>query len=300
MRKYLQRLVEARETRAPGAFGAVRPALPSRSPVAETDQRLQVTALADALGAFAGETRLPVAAPVDESRTTPSHRTAHAVPSLIRPASPSPQSRPVVQRYAVTAPASAPAPSRAAPANPQPEQTQSLPATQQRLPARPRAMPSLALVQETHPLPPPVASQLSPAPPAVDVPRRRASASVEIPAREPAPIPMEAPQPHTHAETMQPAKPRSLPPEPAPAGEIRAAAPRSVREIELTEAEPVRAPPPPRQTVVIRETIRTPAEAPQKPQPAPQMVPRTAAEASVIGPLPRPEQARARLELCLR
>jgi hypothetical protein len=312
MRGYLQRLVESREMSALGASVPLRPALSSRSPVAETDQRLQVAALADALGAFAPETVMPDAGPVGESPTMPPYRTAHSTPVRARSASSS--SQPAVQRYAMTAPASASAPSPAAPAAPRPEQPQSAQATDQLLPAQPRATP-LPVVEGMRPLLPPVISQLSQAMPIVGKPRPLLppivpelsqtkpivgeplplpSASLEIPARRPQPIAIEAPEPRTLGEETP------LPSERVPANEIRVPPPRSAREIELTDVEPVRAPPAPQQTIVIRETIRTPAEALQKPQPAPQMLPRTAAEASVIGPLPRPEQTRARFELCLR
>jgi hypothetical protein len=73
-----------------------------------------------------------------------------------------------------------------------------------------------------------------------------------------------------------------------------------IREIELTGAEPLHAPAAPQQRVIVRETIRTQIETPQKPQPTQQKAPRTAAEASVIGPLPGPDLARARVELWLR
>ena len=256
MRGYLQRLVESRETRAPSASVPIRSVLPSRSPIAETDQRLQVASLADGLGAFAPETAMPEAAPIDESRTIPADRTARSAPSPARTAGSSLMPQPVVQRYAMPAPASAPAPTHAAPA--------------------------------------------APTTPIVDEPRPLRSASLEAPATPLPPIATEAPEPRILAEAPQPAKLLPARGERVPANEVHVPPPRNAREIELTDAEPVRAPPAPQQTIVVRETIRTPTEAPQKPQRAPQKLPRTAGEASVIGPLPRPEQTRARLELCLR
>ncbi len=131
------------------------------------------------------------------------------------------------------------------------------------------------------------------------------------------PRPPTAPPPETSPEPIRsvagedpdrraaPADP--LPPKPQPSprdrmvtSEIRLPPQRMVREIELTDGEPVHAPSAPQQRIVVRETVRTPVEPPQKPQPPEQKAPRTAAEASVIGPLPRPDLTRARVELWLR
>jgi hypothetical protein len=128
-----------------------------------------------------------------------------------------------------------------------------------------------------------------------------------------APRPPQAPQPEISHEPIGPVsvdipdRP-AAPAEPQPprprdrlaASEIRLPSQRMVREIELTEGEPAHAPSVPQQTIVIRETVRTPVEPSQKPQPSQQKAPRTAAEASLIGPLPRLDLTRARVELWLR
>src|SRR5215813_4851308 len=110
MRGYLQRLIGSRDAQGLGVQAPVRPALPSRSPVAEADQRLNVASMADAMEAFTPDTPQTDASaqPVGESRTVPSYRTQPAARRPI-PSQPATTESATVPRYAMPLPAATPA-----------------------------------------------------------------------------------------------------------------------------------------------------------------------------------------------
>jgi hypothetical protein len=320
MRGYLQRLVESRDVQGRGAAAPPRPALSSRSPVAQADQRLNVdSTIADAVSAFIPEAGAAELAqpPLGESRTIPSYRT-QGPPRSPQPVRPVSAVQSTVPRYAMPLPPSPPAaappavaaphPAAAAPGNAvsqlikQPEQARAIPLPQKPAPARGPAAATPARDQDIQP-PAPLAIPIPPALDAAATPERRAPNYLSLETSLASVMPG-APQ-HTDAP-QAPVEPHAPNPQPSPrdrmtASEIRLPPQREVREIELTDREPAHSPSrQQQQRVIVRETIRTPAETPQKPQPMPQKLPRTAAEASVIGPLPRQELARSRLDIWLR
>src|SRR5262249_51705830 len=96
---------------------------------------------------------------------------------------------------------------------------------------------------------------------------RRASERVHPQAPLPSLLPVAAPPPQELPTLVEPQAARPQPPsrDRLPASEVPLPPQRLVREIELTEREPAHTPSSPQQTIVIRETIRAPAETPQKP-----------------------------------
>jgi hypothetical protein len=129
--------------------------------------------------------------------------------------------------------------------------------------------------------PAPIARPLQIVPPQSDAADEPAATALRREPIEVQPLPSEvapAPPPHTEAPVVA-----SLPRELPPGGD-----------------EPVRTPESPGRTIVVRETVRTPVEAPPKPSDAPARAPRTAEGTSVIGALGRSDATRARLELWLR
>jgi hypothetical protein len=319
MRGYLQRLVAARDVQGHSAPASTRPALPSRSPIAEADQRLGVAAIADAVAAFAPEGGAPEAPsqPLGESRTVPSYKMQGQAqpPSHARPVPVAPTT---VPRYAMPMPAvataapppaaAAPHPAAAAPATPIAEPAQVAERTPAALPSSepvPKtgsAEPAPARRDEsTRPLPPPEMRVVSVHPtPTAEAPRLPEAVPPEISLEPLQPVAVERPDRPVAVDEPQSFRPQPSPRDRMTTSEIRLPPPRPAREIELIDGEPAHAPAAPQDRIVVRETIRTPVEIQQKPQPPQQKAPRTAAEASVIGPLPRPELTRARVELWLR
>jgi hypothetical protein len=314
MRGYLQRLVEPQADPAQGGAPAARPALTTRSPLAEADQRLHVESVADVLGVPGPPSLATQPEAVAESRTIPSYRARHAPAAPARAAPAAPAAKVAVQRYAMPAPPMPAAPAAqaasampgvpsathtpsSAPALFLPPERGDAPAPQIDSGAPRTALSQGALPGETRPSPVAVVPAPAPLPsyetraplPPAPSPARAAPEEAET-------APREAPSFAAEARPVAP----SLPREPVQEREQHVRAPAHAREIPLADTAPVRTPEPPVRTRVIRETVRVPVEAPQKPSPPPQKLPRTAAEASVIGPLPRPERARAALELWLR
>jgi hypothetical protein len=136
--------------------------------------------------------------------------------------------------------------------------------------------------------------------PTAEAPRLPEAVPPEISLEPVRPLAIERPERPAAADGPQSFRPQPSPRDRTTTSEIRLPPPRPAREIELTDAEPAHAPDAPQERIVVRETIRTPVESQSKPQPLQQKAPRTAAEASVIGPLPRSELTRARVELWLR
>ncbi len=319
MRGYLQRLVMARDMQGRAASADARPALPSRSPIAQADQRLGVGGVADAVAPFAPEGGASDVAsqPLAESRTVPSYKLQGAAKPPA-PARPVPLAATTLPRYAMPMPAvvAAAPPAAAAAASPPP--TPSVAPV-----AEPREMGRGAPAARSSPLPTPEAVSAE-RPPArrdestrpLPSPEARlgsvdATPSVEAPRLPDAVLPAIAPVPVRSLAVETSSRPAAAdePKSPTPQHsrrdhlasiEIPPSSPRPAREIELTDDEPAHAPAAPQDRIVVRETIRTPVEIRETPHPPPQKGPRTAADASVIGPLPRPELTRARIELWLR
>ena len=135
---------------------------------------------------------------------------------------------------------------------------------------------------------------------AAEAPRLPEAVPPEISLEPVRPLAVERPERPAAADEPQSFRPQRSPRDRMTTSEVRLPPPRPAREIEMTDAEPAHAPDAPLDRIVVRETIRTPVESQPKRQPPQQKAPRTAAEASVIGPLPRPELTRARVELWLR
>ena len=100
----------------------------------------------------------------------------------------------------------------------------------------------------------------------------------------------QAPPAASNAGTQPIAEPKPIPP---PREEANRLDTRS-------DGEPARVPGPAKREIIVREPapVRPPVQAP--PPPPPMRVPKTAAEASVIGPLSAPEQLRTQWDLWLR
>lgn len=311
MTGYLQRLV-ARRAAAPAAQPAVRPTIRSASPVAEADQRMNVELFADPMSVSPDQ-----AGAVAESRTIPSHKLAP--PAAAKPRQPAPTAPPPIHRFV--------APQAAMPA------AQSPPTAPPSLAATPPAVTEWRDVAPPHdasdrPPPPPSLSNVAAPPLPAPLPLHPATTAPAASEPEPGDIRPAAPQPHDArppasvtavtqvlqqveaspephalpADTAVEPVPRLLPPLPRalPASDLDSAPRRIEREIELNGITPVHAPGPPPRHVLVREVVRVAPPAPQPAPPPPSRGPRTAEEASVIGPLARPDRVRTRLELWLR
>jgi Wiskott-Aldrich syndrome protein len=317
MRGYLQRLVEAHAP--PSTAPPLKPAVRSTSPIFEADQRLELVGFADAAPSVSAESDRAITAPAaGESRQ--SAAPAPAVPPAPPGRSPAPPAVPaMVQRRATPATGLAPtfAPPRAAAGPAQPGID----------PARP---------EPTAPLAPSFGAAH---PPTIPPPTEPTASGFEVMAITPrpvvAPIPEagvlgldELSQPPRRPPVSPGVKPVTVPTEaaelwdpssiggaPAPAlGLLSPAPPPDSRApAELVEARPrpsvepnlpahagIPSPETRPQSVIIRETIRAPEPASTRPQAPPPKAPRSAAEASVIGPLDRRDRLSARLDLWLR
>jgi hypothetical protein len=310
MRGYLQRLLQSQAMPASTA-SAARPALPSRSPLAERDQRLQVPGLGDALLDAAPPAAPATPTPPGESRTTPSYRSAPAAPQVAREAMPVREPPKTVQRYVAPAPTSAasPAPARsaapapataaprldpiAAPAAAPPASVAALPLA----PLQPQVTTRAEPAEPEHPPSPPTTHQTVTTRHTLEDVHSVIHHRVELPAPLPA-SPDDVPGTVPFAASRLPVEAEPPPRIHAPS-EVRLPPPKHARELELFDGEPARAVAAPTE-VRIRETIRTTVEPREERRAPAQKLPRTAAEASVIGPLPRPDLARVRLELWLR
>ena len=312
MTSYLRRLVSPPPVSATG----LEPVGSSQSPIAERDQRLHVDAVANLVPlddiAPAEPSPTPSSSPVQRKEKTP------AAPR------PAPSRQPEkVQRFtaAPSAPIAAPgpiatliqAPSRLTPIAP-PEPVAPLPPAPEapagaldRLepadPDLPVATPHPAM--KTTPVPPdPISIAFDPAshPSTSRVLRQE-------PAAEPPPSVPAAPSPEPIHVVREIEKVVSRPAVASPLRSLESDAriearerTRDRREIEIdADHEPAQAPGPGLHTVVIRERVSAPApvvEKPAPPRPA-ASAPRSAADASVIGPLGRTDYRRA-MELWLR
>ncbi len=305
MTGYLQRLVDMTPHPLPAAS---QPVLRSASPIAEIDQRAVIN-LGPLTAKDAPDLQMPAEIPAD-----------HALPPKVHLAgaahanAPSPPASPpaMVQKFQ----AAAVFPSAPGLAMPIPAANVRSPAPDISPVARaaPAAIsgPSAALSEPTPPTPPPAAvhAPASVVIPTADIPVR----ATPLPAP---PIPVEAGKAAEADPTTKPAK--AAEPRPARAkDELAYVSPaervfHTLRQI----AEPVRAPdtadtagpaippaPPPRPVLparevreTIREVVREIVSAAPDLAPRPQRQPRTAAEASVIGPLDAPFTSARRLAL---
>ena len=256
MSAYLQRLFD--RAAASPALGQVTPAGPSRSPVAEADQRLNEPGLAD-LFSFTGSPGPGEIEGLENLGPDP------AAPAPLRP-------RPAPQLSAAPAPAGPRNPTDGA-VTPAPQnQAAETPAV-----APPGARPPFRSVGAVAPedfVPPEPIEVPWPAMPPEPA---TATARAPPPTAEP-PIPPGADAPEGQAPPPQSAFVAPPRPDPSPAFQA--------------EPKPAQAPPaPPTRPLreIVREVIR--AEAPRQQAPTPRR-PMTAAEASAIGPLTAEPRAR--------
>jgi len=318
MAGYLQRLVSG----LPDAGAALEPVVRSHSPVADHDQRLSIGSLADSIGEGFGESSAPVA--MDEAGlalpvppTPPLQPPAMPATAAV-PATPAPVS---VQRFvAPVSPSTAPAvpPQQAAPqsvaappASPiiaAPASTRSAPQSQPLQPAGP----AITIINE-------IVRATSPPAEAHEATSRMETPQAASPALRPGhddgtrPAPLPAERRAEMPLPVEDALPYATPIERAFAAltrePVRQAAPghEAVIGAPITRpAEPV----PPRSSDArtlpgreVRETIREIVREMAPAAPAPrevQRVPRTAEEASVIGPLGDPLARARRAALMLR
>ena len=320
MRGYLQRLVESHSPVADAP--AVAPALRSASPIADGDQRLTLDKFPDAVSTaprLDSTTDGPPAFMPSELQST---RPSLQPPSPPRIAASAPAASPVraiarpsVQRRAAAVPAPAAAsapPVNAAVAFAPP------PAVRTEVASRPEAAPNALPAS-------PAATR--PIEPAFSLETRTRAAPAAAAAAEPVALPV---TPRVR-ELSQPLPAEHAPASAQPTGEFRPAALRApevttrpvltmaevapepqVQLPRLAETWPRKLVEPavhrprslredrPETRVVVREVPRSP-DPPMRNalSPAPK-APRTAAEASVIGPLGRPERLLAQLDLRLR
>jgi hypothetical protein len=312
VRGYLQRLVEPRA--AAREAPPVRAATRSLSPIAEQDPRGQMAAFVDPFEAPAGAAMPDSAASPAESleRTGSSVQSAPPPAPAIRapaPADPKPAPAPVVQRFLAAPPAAAmpQAPAMPALAPPMPAAPRASLETPHRPQATPGPQPAIASF-----VPPPLPAVSAPMPaPSAEAPQPRVPASPalpRIPTNDSAPArPLPAPTMAEHAlppprideapATHQPDR-RT---QPAPLAEPAPPLPRpKIETLDLTHGEAPRAPQSPTREIIVRERIVAPSEPPKPPSPPPARGPRTAEEASVIGPLGRGGRMRSLLDLALR
>ena len=310
MTGYLQRLV-ARRVASPGAPPAVRPTIRSASPVAEADQRMNVELFADPMSAPPDQVE---AGAVAESRTIPSYKLAP--PASAQPRQPAPTAPPPIHRFvapqaavptALSPPAAPPspgvAPAVAAERNVAPPRDARDPSPPQPSLSKVAAPPLPAPMRPA--IPAPAASESGPGDIQPLAPQPRDARSLApvtaitqvLQQVEASPEPSSLP-----VDTAVEPEPRRPPPLPRglPASDLNSAPRRIEREIELNGTTPVHAPGPPPRHVLVREIVRVAPPALQPAPPPPSRGPRTAEEASVIGPLARPDRVRARLELWLR
>lgn len=321
MNGYLQRLVEpAAVDTAP-----LKPSMPSRSPLAEHDQRLHNSGLVDPFdvgGAQLGLGTLEPGELAEPSRVAPS---SHAEPALARLAAPAVArtARATVQRFVVAAQATPPAaPSLAPSPAALPWQLPSFGAADAE-PAPRAVAPALAPLAAPVPAAAPSRAGAPPLPPVLE---RRPSMLVRlppVPAPETRSISLEDEPARPPTVTTRDAAPEELSPleglrerstESALPGERHARpatadaledTPRSAASLlplaEYERPEAPRAPEPPPRTVVVREEVRVrEAPVPEAPRAVQPKAPKTAAEASVIGPLASHDRARARWDLWAR
>ncbi len=319
MRGYLQRLVESHSPVADAT--PVIPTLRSASPVADADQRLTLQDFPDAVSnasrpELRGEGSQPAAPSMapGQSATPNRPRMATSAP-VVAPVHAIAQ--PGVQRRAASmsgpAPSSAPMANAAAPPAP-------LPAVRAEIASRPAVAPSVPPAS-----PPPLAAIIRPvepvyaletrAPTAPAAPTRERHAAavtarlLELPPtlpEQPAPVFAEPDDARPTPLRIPAVATRPMPgaaelaPEPQmPATRTAEARPRSFEEPAVQRPRAPREDRPATR-VIVREVPRAQDPPVRNPQPPAPKAPRTAAEASVIGPLGRPERLLAQLDLRLR
>jgi translation initiation factor IF-2 len=313
MTGYLQRLIDT----TPGILAATpQPVVRSQSPIAQNDQRLALDPAADATGdvsadvspaAFAAGPIAPVAQPAPRAPT---------------PAAPMPQTAPpvAVQRFqapsaAATAPPQAPASVAPSVQNVPPAKAavQSGPALQAP-PPRQESMPQISpvtiinqLADTARPSPPETRADLRTQAPVAksDEPVARARPAPALDSTKPAATEKTATRGPDELAYVSPAERvfealQQLP-RPAPSRETAEAIPAAPdRSPAAPTGRPAREIPAREIRETIREIVREVAStAPAPPRDIPRL-PKTAAEASVIGPLGSPYTAARRLALMLR
>jgi hypothetical protein len=313
MTGYLQRLIDT----TPGILAATpQPVVRSQSPIAQSDQRLALDPAADAYG--------DVSADVSPAAFAegPIAAVAQPAPRAMPPAAPMPQTAPpvAVQRFqapsaAVTAPP--PPPASVAPSAPSAPPGPAKAAVQsgsalQAPPPRQELTPQISPVTIINQL----ADTARPSPPETraDLRTQAPAAKSDEPGARPRPAPpLDSTKP-TATEKAATRTPDELAyvspaervfealqqlPRPAPSRETAEAIPPD-RSPAAPTGRPAREIPAREIRETIREIVREVAStAPAPPRDTPRL-PKTAAEASVIGPLGSPYAAARRLALMLR